>query len=74
MSVLEYDISKPVDGVEPNLSKIHDCKSAYVELINQMRRIAKAYQENNIEDVSLASSKLDLIRQKIQDYCSDYQP
>lgn len=74
MSTLNYDMSKPIEGTDPNLSSVHDCKTAYVELINQMRRIAKAYHDSNIENISKSTAKLELVREKIVDYCAEYNP
>ena len=74
IGTLNYDMSKPVEGTDPDLSKVHDCKSAYIELINQIRRIAKAYNESNIENISKSSSKLEPIREKILEHCSEYNP
>ena len=74
MSTLNYDMSKPIEGFDPNFTFVHDCKSAYVELINQMRRIAKAYHESDIESISKSTAKLELVREKVLTYCADYKP
>ena len=74
IETLNYDMRKPVEGSDPDLSSVHDCKSAYIEFINQIRRISKAYSENNIENISKSTSKLEPVREKILDHCTEYNP
>lgn len=73
-STIGYDFSKPVEGTEPNLNKITDCKSGYIEFLDQLKRIVNAYYSSSMEELNKATSHLRPIADKIAEKCQVSYP
>lgn len=68
-SIIDYDFTKQVEGTMPNLNKITDCKSGYIEFLDQIKRVVNAYYNNKMEQLNEAASQLKPIADKIAEKC-----